>query len=39
MINRIKGNFEEKDGDKYLIISTENGDTISRSFSYTERNH
>ena len=27
MINIIKGNFEEKDGDKYLIISPENGDT------------
>ena len=23
MINRIKGHFEEKDGDKYLIISSE----------------
>ena len=27
MINKIKGHFEEKDGDKYLIISPENGDT------------
>ena len=25
MINRIKGHFEEADGDKYLIISSENG--------------
>ena len=25
MINRIKGHFEEVDGDKYLIISSENG--------------
>ena len=30
MINRIKGHFEEKDGDKYLIISPENGDTIQK---------
>ena len=26
MINKIKGHFEEVDGDKYLIISSENGD-------------
>ena len=25
MINKIKGHFEEVDGDKYLIISSENG--------------
>ena len=25
MINRIKGHFEEVDGGKYLIISSENG--------------
>ena len=30
MINRIKGHFEEKDGDKYVIISPENGDTIQK---------
>ena len=30
MINRIKGHFEEKDGDKYLIISPENGDKIQK---------
>ena len=30
MLNRIKGHFEEKDGDKYLIISPENGDTIPK---------
>ena len=30
MINRIKGHFEEKDGDKYLIISPKNGDTIQK---------
>ena len=30
MINRIKGHFEEKDGDKYLIISPEKGDTIQK---------
>ena len=28
--NRIKGDFVEKDGDKYLIISPENGDTIQK---------
>ena len=28
MINRIKDHFEEKDGDKHLIISPENGDTM-----------
>ena len=26
IINRIKGHFEEVDGDKYLIINSENGD-------------
>ena len=26
MINRIKGHFEGKDADKYLIINPENGD-------------
>ena len=26
----IKGHFEEKDGDKCLIISPENGDTIQK---------
>ena len=30
MINRIKGHFEEKDGDKYLIISPKNGDTTQK---------
>ena len=30
MINRIKGHFEENNGDKYLIISPENGDTIQK---------
>ena len=30
MINRIKGHFEEKDGDKYLIISPKNGGTIQK---------
>ena len=30
MINRIKGHFEEKDEDKYLIISPENGDAIQK---------
>ena len=28
MINRIKGHFEEVDGDKYLIISSENVDIM-----------
>ena len=31
MINRIKGHFEDKDGDKYLIISPKNGDTIQKN--------
>ena len=30
MINRINGHFEEKDGDKYLIITLKNGDTIQK---------
>ena len=30
MIKRINGHFEEKDGDKYLIISPKNGDTIQK---------
>ena len=30
MINRIKGYFEEVDGDKYLIISSENGDIMQK---------
>ena len=30
MINRIKGHFEEVDGDKYLIISSENGDIMKK---------
>ena len=30
MINIIKGHFEEKDGDKHLIISPENVDTIQK---------
>ena len=30
MITRIKDHFEEKDGDKCLIISPENGDTIQK---------
>ena len=30
MINKIKGHFEEKVGDKYLIISSENGDTMQK---------
>ena len=30
IINRIKGHFEEKDGDIYLIISSKNGHTIQK---------
>ena len=32
MINKIKGHFEEVDGDKYLIISSENGDITQDVF-------
>ena len=31
MINRIKGHFQGKDGDKYLIISSENDDIIQKN--------
>ena len=30
MIDRIKGHFEEIDGDKYFIISSENGDIMQK---------
>ena len=30
MINKIKGHFEEVDGDRYLIISSENGDIMQK---------
>ena len=30
MINKIKGHFEEVDGDKYLIISSENGGILQK---------
>ena len=30
MINRIKGYFEEVDGDKYLIINSKNGDIMQK---------
>ena len=30
MINRIKDHFEDIDGDKYLIISSENGDIMQK---------
>ena len=30
MINKIKGHFEEADGDKYRIISSENGDIMQK---------
>ena len=29
-INKLKGHFEEVDGDKYLIISSENGDIMQK---------
>ena len=31
MVNRIKGLFEKVDGDKYLIIRSENGDIMQKS--------
>ena len=30
IINKIKGHFEEVDGDKYLIINSENGDIMQK---------
>ena len=30
MINRIKGHFEEVNGDKHLIISSENGNIMQK---------
>ena len=30
IINGRKGHFEEKSGEKYLVISPENGDTIQK---------
>ena len=30
MINKIKGHFEEVDGDKYVIVSSENGDIMQK---------
>ena len=30
IINRIKGHFEEVDGDKYLMINSEYGDIMQR---------
>ena len=30
MINKMKGHFEEVDGDKHLIISSENGDIMQK---------
>ena len=30
MVKKIKGHFEEKDGDRYLIISSENGDITQK---------
>ena len=31
IINKIEGHFEEVDGDKYLIINSENGDIMQNS--------
>ena len=39
MIKNIKGHFEEVAGDKYLIISSENGDIMQRSFLWNKRNN
>ena len=30
MVNKIKGHFEEVDGDTYLIISSEDGDIMQK---------
>ena len=30
MINKMKGHSEEVDGDKYLIVSSENGDIMQK---------
>ena len=30
MINKIKGYFEEVDGDRYLILSSKNGDIMQK---------
>ena len=37
MIRRIKGHFEEKVGDKYLIISPENGDTTQKYYEVFDK--
>ena len=34
LINRIKGHFEEVDGNKYLIIISENGDIMQKYQEY-----
>ena len=34
MINKIKGQFEEVDGDKYLIIDSENGHIMQKYQKY-----
>ena len=43
MINKIKGHSEEVDGDKYLIINSENGDIMQKYqeevFTWNNRNH
>ena len=42
MINKIKGHFEEVDGDKYLIINSENGDIMQKYqevFDGIKKNH
>ena len=37
MIYKIKDHFEKKDGDKYLIISPENGDAIQKYHEVFDR--
>ena len=37
MIYKVKGHFEKKEGDKYLIISPENGDAIQKYQEVFER--
>ena len=42
MVNIIKGRFEDVDRDKYLIISSENGDIMQKYqkvFRWNKRNH
>ena len=36
MINRIKGHFEKVDGDKYLIITSENGNIMQKYQEFSD---